>query len=353
MSYSLVSATDPKDLLQKIVDFATAEGWTIEYNEAAGIGAVGGQIALSSGSCHVAIGEQTSTLNPIAVTNAFLGTNFNDGRLYMALAKSITTANKQFWNHPGSLVTTATDGDRMIINDVWGPLTEVHFFGDENYINVLIKCAADRYTHFGFGNLDRLGMTVPQTGYAIAMYFEFWNTTGAPQINVNLTATNRFPYNEPANNSSLQINIVDDTLDTTIGFANLAAIVGAANVLTIMRTATQVNYSDGSQQNGPNFINDMYGNQRNQPTTGGVQLHRIPIFYKLTDLSLWCYLGEIPDLRLCHIEDLAIASEWEYGADNYKVWPWKRKGILSDAVAPGYNGQPNTYGLGVAFKKVV
>jgi len=369
MAYSLTSATSLKDLLSAIVTFATAQGWTIEYDDSAGLGGNGGQIAMSSGNCHVAIGEQSASDNPTAVTGD--GGSFNDGRFYMALSTSITTSNKKFWGHPGSLVTTATDSDRIIVNDVWGSMTEVHFFGDEDYIICCVKSSSERWTTFSFGNLDVLGMGAPSCGYCYGSWLRYWDTViygGSTRRNcaISLGGWPIFDNYETSIGTNIaHILIPTDFLDSSYGFDATSRVVKYDSKVTGENISMwplctinslgdaiepSINYS-GSATNAVDHLLFL----RNQAVTGGVSLFSMPVNLHDDNLNLMSFAGNLPGIRLCRMIDAAPGDELTYGTDTYKMVPLKRKGTLANAGLNGgtYDNKANTYDLGYAIKKVV
>lgn len=363
MAYSLTSAASPKALLAEIVTFATAQGWTIDYDHANGSGSTeGGQIALHSGNCFVAIGEPSSSRNPIAVTNSILG-SFNDGELGMALCSAFNS-NIQYWGHTNSIVTTATDSDRVLINDVYGPMDEVHFFGDENYILVAVKCSGQRWTCFGFGNLDVQGMAAPAAGFAFANYSAWWSTstTGISGWRHQNSVLNSFgsggnnylpSSSQGSGRKSLQIFIPAGLLDTAFGFAAGPVVYPWGGNPGPRSLA----YTSGAESDGPtgNAGNthplDFIYFMNPQPTTGGLALHAMPIFHLNDTLGLSSFLGELPGIRICKLNNLSPGAQVNYGADEYLVFPWKQKGTIAEGADPLYTGHPNTGNMGYALQK--
>jgi hypothetical protein len=361
MAYSQTSAANPKALLAAIVVFATAQGWTIDYDHANGTGStVGGQIALHSGNCFLAMGEQSAIINPVAVAGD--GGSFNDGRLYMALSDSFN-GNVQYWGHPGSVVTTAADIDRVAINDVWGPMDEVHFFGDSTYIIVVVKCSALRWTCFGFGLIDDKGMGISKPSFAFSNFVEFWNTINSSgRLNASLYHGSYFPMLSANPNAlnGLMVRIPNGVLDTSFGFASGAVycsnITLAENRHSINKLCNPKLMPETTLVNNPNgtFIMDHCLRVRNQPTTGGVPLYVCPMVYHDTTIDLETFLGEIPGIRVCRITAVPTSAELTYGTDVYKVFPWKQRGTPEDAGQNSgtYNNQPNSFDMGYALRKI-
>ena len=355
MAYSLTSAANPKALLAEIVTFAAAQGWTTEYNHADGSGSsVGGQIALTSGNCHIAIGEQSATQNPIAVTGG------NDARIYMALATAIVPATIQFWGHTGSIVTTATDTDRVIVNDIAGPMDEVHFFGDSTYITVAIKSAAQRWTTFSFGNLNMKGMASPASGYCWGSYHEWWNidalSTTNRYYNVTLGSPNDLMPNSVAvEGGGLSLMIPATLLDSAYGFTATAHVITKRSTnkpLGMTYFVTRVEEGEGDNGAASTLL-DHVTQIRPQSTTGGIPLFAFPMIYLNPTVDLTSYIGELPGIRACRTTMNSPGDIITYGVEEYFVAPWKQFGTLYDSGNTGglYNGQPNTYDLAWAILK--
>lgn len=359
MAYSLTSAANPKALLAAIITFATSQGWTIEYNKADGTGTgVGGQIALSSDGCHVAIGEASTSENPVAVTGA-LGAA-NDGRLYMALADSISNSSFHFWGHPGSPVVSVGTATRIMINDVWGAMSEVHFFGDANFILVAVKCAAQRWTSFGFGNLDKKGMTIGSCGFAYSNWHQWWNTSSAGVfINAALSSGNGYIGNTSTdgNGGIWMLRIPSGVLDTSLGFLSGSLFpTMQGNVRhTVKELYAGMNYPEQTISSNAfgTCILDHVLILRNQLTTGGVPLSVCPAIYQDLTINLQTFLGEIPGMRICRMSNLTEGQQITYGSDDYLVFPFKQKGNVADGGYNGgtYNNQPNSFDMGYAFRK--
>lgn len=355
MAYSLTSANTIRELLAAIVTFASANGWTVEYNNAATSTGNGGQIALSSGTCHVAIGEASAAANPVVVTGG------PDAYMSMALADSINTGISQFWGHPGSPVTSSNDADAVSVNDLLGPMTEVHFFGNSEYVWCVVRSGAARYTSFGFGLLNNVGMTGPRVAFLCGGFFP-WYDSSVPggfvvqrRSAVVNTAGNTFWPSMHTNSvgylatrSSSYCRVPDGFLDTTLGFPDGNVFAGP----DLLDTIAFFNAQQGVVTNGINavayLLDFAVGDiTRNQPVTGGITMFEVPVLMwrDLTADATLCVLGTIPAVRLVNVNDLEPAEEQTYGTEIWKYFPWKQKGLVSDI------DQCNTYGNGFGFLK--
>jgi len=345
MSYSNTSATDWADLLDVISTFVVADGWTEDYDVD---GAVGKQIGFSKGACEVALGEQNSTLNPVDVGSGFL-----DGRLFGSLSTGLNASNQQYWGHPGSPVTTATDSDRVKLNDLGDAsgFSNVWLFSGPgtgpDYCHVVIQTAGDRYSHLSFGELDPLGMTTPDVGYLWAIYYEFW-----PSDANNPISTDHY-YGMFCNTGTAlrnaHVNIQANTLPAT-GFPS-AGVLTEEGLTSLMTMANED--SDHWASSAGKFL-DFFMATSNQLVTGGTALHPIPWFCQSTDNLSHCFLGNLPGVRLVDISNHTPGSELTFGSETWTVFPFKRKGI-EDNLNIGSDPQDdaNTISYGLAYKKNV
>lgn len=364
MAYSLVTNVNgPRGLLGELAIFANAQGWVVEYDNSAVSVGNGGQIALSSGECHIAIGEQSATANPYPVTDTLPtpAVNYQDGRIFMALSNSIDTGISQYWGHPGSIVTGATDQDRISVNDLWGSLQEVHFYGNDEYITVIIRTTATRFGCLSFGMLDEKGLTTPRVAYAVGNHFSWWSgqtasDSGGISRNCHMSTNEHrlFINRDPnttlgASNRPGQFRIPNGVLDTSLGFPSGDLVVGMSSTRPLSYMYGRL--GGNSNENISAILDFAVAGIENQPTTGGVPLYALPIIYSADGFD--CYLGEIPDLRYANITNIPSGDELLYGSDLYQFFPLKSRGsqAAGDNSSPAFVNAPNTYYHGLAVRK--
>lgn len=339
MAYSQVSAANVGQLIDAIVTFATANGWVLEYdvNDTTD----GKQIGLTSSVCKVAIGEKPG--NPVAI-NAGWG---NDTRICMALT-TVFGAGRNYWSH-GGIVDGPNSANVVMVNDVTGPMTAVHLFGDSRSVFVAVKSTATRWTTFGFGMLDRAGGDVAFCG---GEYYAFWFDVHGGTSQVIEFASRTFHGGVNVYGASgLAVLSPAGILDSSFGFP--------ADV-------THVTYNDGLQlplvMHSPN---PAYGSDRAlsgilEPvwettptlTTGGMALLTVPVIAVAKVTGNLTFLGELPTVRLCRAPTVTPGELVTYGDDEYMVFPMKQKGAASDTKWGGVdNGQPNSLDFCYAMKK--
>lgn len=352
MTHTVVTATDIADLLGELELFAESEGWTVTWN-------TGSQIGLSNGkNCFAAIGADGQT-QPAVETDTYPTPDVTvyDGRLYGSLAKSFVGHASHYWNLPGSPVTTAGDNDRVFFNDLTGPFSEVHFFGNIDYIWIVIRSDTDRWTHLGFGTIDKKGMTHPDCAFMCGMFWRWWDNSfagagGGEAIKRNMDYTtgdfgNKWWFKDGY--GTYHLYVPDGVLDPAYGIAD--DVINRINMSNMPQFRTVRGYETGVQgyadYNDCGLMNH-YGFVNNKPVTGGVPLLTVPVLFGSgagQGNSLLCFIGDIPGVRLCNISDVAIAEDLVYGAETYLPFPLKRR------CGETYDGLAGTYQFGVAFKK--
>lgn len=354
MSYLLTSATDVKDLMGKIRDFAVTDGWTLGYDHITSAG----QLGISKGACVLAM-QATNTTHTDAVTAAVLNESYID----MALCESFAAGVYTYYGHTGSIVTFNGDNDAPRTTDLYGPFPNVWLFSDaaKTKVHVVAQASADRYSFISFGILDDKGLTQPDVAYVAGHDYMWWN-------NVNSSvANNSRGFNDPSsnnhrigffNNGNILCRIPNGLLDSTIGYTAGTFHVSSTNFTAdsgIIRAnhVRQWQESD-AYANTEGLTLDYFMCCEDDVTTGGNVLSSMPVWYEDSDAPGIQYLGDHPDVRAVHIQNLAPAQELTYASDTYLVFPMKQKGTREDSNwGANYTARCNSIYYGFAFKKVV
>jgi hypothetical protein len=352
MAFQQTSSSDWRDLLSIIKSFATGQGWTVVYDSISSKG----QLGIEKGSCHLAIGStrnsaDTADANLFNRNDLINGGTVPDAMIVGALGSSLTAGNTHYWGHPGSIVTTFNDIDAVDINDLVGPFANVWLYSDStgSYIHVVVQSGADKYTHFSFGNIDKKGKSHPDVGFFVGCNYIFWPNSSSISSGY---APNDFSSGLHIcgtffEGGSAQIFLPDDVVDSTYGFTN-----GAFATNSFLKVLTRGNNISYHEANASGWILDYTLAYANEPVTGGVPLSPIPCIY--TQGGLHSYLGELPDVRLCNIDNLNPGQEIVFGSDVWQVFPYKRKGSQNntfDGVDPLQ--YLNTNVVGLAYKKTL
>lgn len=360
MPFEVTSGSDRRDLLAEIEDFASTYGWTTEYDDIVS----SGQLALSNSNCHVALTDTGTT----SQTDAVNGGSVTDGHITAALATSINTGNQNFHGHPGSIVTSAGDGDRVITNDLAASLSNIYLFTDaaETYVHCVVQNASNRYTFFSFGNLDKKGMTHADIGYLLGCNYTWWpnvatfaaNSNYGPN-NIGFTSHALGHIFSPGNvlvtfGSAANIHIPSGVLDTVLGFSSGVQMVTAANIHEPVGVVSSVR-PDGLAPASVSGIMSNAARIMNSSATGGAPLWPVPVIYLagLAEASLSCYLGEIPDVAYVNMQGFAAKDIVTYGSDDWQLFPIKALGDIEETTHGNSPASPaNTAQYGIAIKRI-
>jgi len=350
MAYTLTSATDLDDLVDKLYTFATVTdgAWAAIYNE----DLLFRQIAVENGNCHIAIGSRAAD---IGIDRG--GGNI-DAILSAALSTSLTEpGNRQYWNHPGSLVTTDGDVDRVRTNDLGEPpFNNVWFFsggaGDPKYIHMVVQASGERYTHFSFGLLDKAGMTTPDCAFSVGVDWD-WHPDGG--VDSNNPGSNKHDLGHlggtqsPTQDNNLNVLVPASVLP--VGFQTTPAVFLAIDITGVMERGRQDSDHWNNQQGN---ILDNFLPVGNQLITGGTIMWGIPWFFQNIGSSAHVFIGLLPGIRIANIADATPADILKFGTEDWVIFPWVRKGIRDNAFG---GGSPidlaNTLNFGFAYKKNV
>ena len=315
------------------------DGWTGVYNAIADEGSER-QIGFEKGNCHIAIGAR-STENPIVASG-------NDARLNMALCTALLSGGgqKKYYGHTGSIVTTATDADRVIINDLGEtPYANVWFFSGsaKKHIHVVVQSSAERFSHFSFGILDNLGQTTPDVAYAVSAYHEWWSSGVASNSPASASHKVGHFFENP-------FNLFVPASVLPAGYPTTPLVYNSSVTQTMIRATTPSDH----YQNAAGNILDFFLAVNNATTTGGSAMMPLPVFFQEAAAVSHVLLGVLPDVRLINMAQYTPAQIVKFGTEEWVVFPWKRKG-LRENINGGSNPIQiaNTIEYGFAYKKTL
>lgn len=327
MPVSIISVANRRALLAAIRDFMSPLGWTVQFDQVA----AKGQLGLSKGVCHVVLGEERNSGDTLSVsttrTDSINGGTVSDEVLRIALVTTINSSVTRYWGHTGG-PTLATDTNARIVNDLTGPFNSVWLFADSvgSYCHVVVLSAPNRYTHFGFGFLDKLGMSHADVAYICCQQYVWWPNQA------NFAASGYGP-NNPENISSVtptpQLPWVPYTLfvpasvhNPTFGFGS--GLIQAANIhwtyqLFNGRTAGAANTNVGSKMSEGILVTP-------DITTGGTPMWPLPVMQSDSAVAIHVYLGDLPDIRQVMMDNRAAGEVVTIGSDSWRLFPHKQLG---------------------------
>lgn len=356
MAYSTGSAANLNELLAALQTFAATQGWTVDkWTSASNL------LFMHKDQCFVTMQGATQSVTHFP---GGVSTTYTDTTLRMALSTSITTALTTFFGHPGSLVTAATDVDRVEVNDLRGPFNAYHFFsgdetgGDPAYIMVVLQVATDRYQHFGFGNIDKKGMTHSGGAFLVGLsryYYRFVADLFGLSSYFNYPPAHVLPYDGGYANQSInaapELLYLPDALPLTwtgtmFSASNNAAAATPVSIPIATKWARPANYAGVSDQ--PKLVSNVIASPVSQ-WSGNLHLWPSPII--MANGTNLCYVGDHPNVRYCNMEGLGPAQEIVYGSETWVVFPSMTQRVWGQDRAAGFDGC-STGQYAVAYKKV-
>lgn len=161
MAYATGAATDPVDLIKKLVTFLTANGWTSDVSAAEG---AGWRAALHNGSMYVHMRAAIGNEEPFAADyNLFPAAGVGNGALYLFASTAVDTGNPFFDSTQrtgAALVDGQTYPAVACIPLPAGAISAYHFFIDAANANVVVVCerSAGLFGNLGWGtSIDKAG----------------------------------------------------------------------------------------------------------------------------------------------------------------------------------------------------
>lgn len=327
MAYETSTFSTVQDLADKLSTFAVANGWTEDE-------ASSGRLALTRSTVSVAFRWDTSSPTCIGI--------------YQHTTWVTATDPGNHTGDSGQGVVSGTDATILTGRHCEIPNTggSYWFFESDTYIHVVIEYADQRYNHFGFGQMIKLG-TWTGGDYAYGT------------------------YNGQSGTSS--DNAVYDG-STYLLDAKLGARVGGGALLD--QWAASMSMSGAPNQDGAgewalvwggahtDMANDRAGNERANcqggfrggPTArafarfGGTAqqglnpMYPINCWYDDPDNQRYYPIGYQPDVRGIRVEFLSGGDEIIVGSDTWVVFPTRYKDSVSTS--------SSTRNSGIAYKKV-
>jgi hypothetical protein len=197
MAYQTGTASNPNNLLQTLVTFLTANGWTQNMSQADG---TGWRAHLQKGSVYVNLKSTTGAVNPWAFTPS-PSPNASDAALHIYLGTGFNGAAN--WNAQagGPILngTSTTTGTSMPLPT--GAVSAYHFFSDATADNivVVVEKTTGIFTHLGWGtSLNKSGAwTGGQYSFAATNGYNFASdSTTAPGAQNGPSAFGPFNYKD-------------------------------------------------------------------------------------------------------------------------------------------------------------
>ncbi len=315
MAFETGSATDFEDLISRLMTFATANGWTQDEFETDD-----GDFALHKGNIFVSGRWDTTAPNNISLHQA---TAF-DG--VSTLPGDHTGDSGNGFNTTTSHTDGSLDNERCINNIGDGPYPSYFFFENDAgpaYLNVVLEFATDRFAHFGFGEIIKVG---DWTGGEY-VYGHYHEAAGAV-VTINCCSLD---------------GLFDDAQVTDLRRAPTMRAIGlpgqaGPDVWAQIYGGTDAAPPDDSA--GEPKIN-VHGGFRGGPvarglflvgpagtTSGLIPMVPLTLMYRRNSNEFVYFLGYMEDVRQTNIKFFAPKEAVVIGSDTWYFFPQRQKTII-------------------------
>jgi len=324
MPFENSSATDPKDLLQQLVLFLVANGWTQDRSAIEG---AGWTATLHNGAVYVHLRAVLNEAVPFKNCAGDLGYSIS---LYLGSGYSSGSPfNSQLIGSPIQFGGTATIGAVMQLLST--AITNYYFFADAGGANVavVVEKSSGVYAHMGWGtSLAKIG-TWTGGPYFFASSSAYGGHAAGNYTGSNLSAAAMGTWGDDSGYCSTFVRAAVDSFDGWVsvmsgglgtGYVGYCGRQGASSVGGLNRlTPTQLpSYTSGWNAPGS------FQNSLTSAIDGRANL--LPcLLWALRDGTTTGFspLGTIPNCFVCDGvgRGFSPGSDYAIGADTYTVFP--------------------------------
>jgi hypothetical protein len=335
IAYENNSSADYIDFVSKLRTFLSSNGWTVTTAGNSGWGAASSFVA-SRGLCHVYFGtdEYEETNYYVDATRQFVDVP----RFEMGLGDSAPADPaliEKFSDMPGQGDVVSAFRSCMALGQTNGQYSNYHFFDDPvaNTFTGVCEALGERYWQFGFGELQKNGLTHGGATYCTATFNRDYLTGTTSRAIGNNPFQEEFfgcgrQWAETSTSygggGNTQICVPSDGLPVGSGYPEGS---GGRMILSRDSVVAIIN----SRNWGPTY-RSAYGQWNHftvgtaseiagvMPAGGMTPLGAFPIFVGSSGGKM-CYLGDIPNARVCNVAHLPAGAELNYGGEVWKVFP--------------------------------
>ena len=321
MAYQTGTATDPNDLLQKLVTFLAANGWTQDMSQADG---TGWRAHLHRSTTYVNLKSTTGAVNPWAFT-ANPAPTATDAALHIYLGTGFSGAAN--WNAQtgGPILNGTSNNTGCSMPLPTGSVTAYHFFSDSSGDNVVVvvEKTTGVFTHLGWGvSLTKSGswtggpyFFAPVHGYSFAS-----DSTSAAGAQNGPTAKAPFVYSDSvfsAANAYVRADVDVFTgkwLGCTGSLSQPSGGYTGRNFVSEFRGGTAVVTGIPTMEY---FVERSFSTMTSSATLVPIRV------WAIRDSGGYSLLGVVPNIFYSIATDkgFSAGTEITIGADTYKVFP--------------------------------
>lgn len=345
MAYQTGTSASMNDLIGTVLPaFASANGWTINRNTWPT------QLSMSKNGCFVHLTKSTVTLTTptpdIVDEHLFgcVGTGFDSGQTFANQPGTIVTAVPAVAQTTSANFYNAEPLGTVVSND-WRPrgtnYTAYHLFANNDYIYLVLENQPGQFTHFGFGNIDKQGMSY--TGGSFVYGTEY---------NLDPNATNRgnvvfndfVPFRSISGRRHFACHLGSSN-SNPIRSNNAASASVNSGILPLFNFPGQ-QYLANSQNE--HFYSQIFALGPN-PVNSQTVLFPIPIFCSTTgsgNVNSYQYQGVLKDIRVCSMFGRLPGELITIGSDQYQLFPMRKLQTTTNVV-----NDDNSFTAGFAIRR--
>lgn len=313
MAYQENTGNSPDDAIDKIATFAAANGWTIHTNTLAVSNRT--LVLRKSGDYLQIWNEDNATIN----ITGFIGYD------------PLLTYSQQ--SGYAGVYAQASAGV--------GPYSQLYLLADTSpseHVHVVIEAASGIVSHLSFGALDPLGIWTGGT------YFDatWWDPTYFDAYKWRADSSPLFDcYGNPVFVGAVRCDIPAD------GHSNTWAPLDRDAAFRV-RTGLYGATADSSDGHG--YLTTQCYHRNDPPFSGQVTLGTVRCDV-IRPGGFWSPIGTYPNVRYLNMARYVPGQEITVGAEVWKVFPMRRKGVGQSIDDPAYFPFSDEHAY--AFKKVV
>jgi hypothetical protein len=331
MSYATGAATDPTDLLKKLVTFLTANGWTSDVSAAEG---AGWRAALHNGAMYVHLRAAIGAEEPFSTDyNLSPAAGGGQGALYLVASTAVSTGNPFFHTSQrtgAAIVDTQTYPAVACIPLPAGAISAYHFFIDAANANVVVVCERSAGL---FGNLG-WGTSITKAGTFTGGMYYFGGAPGVSSasasaghglsLNAVCPMTQQNQGANPGDGASGWIRANVDTF--TSKWISMGANSGdPANQFTGKLASSSVVPPDVGQSLTTMIAHYAKFQQRTINALNGA-INLLPVrLYAHRDADGYSVIGTLPNIFSTWAVEAGgyvVAEVYSLGGDDYMLFPY-------------------------------
>lgn len=320
MAYQTGTATDPNDLLQKLVTFLVGNGWTQDMSQADG---TGWRAHLHRGSVYVNLKSTTGTVNPWAFTPN-PAPNATDAGLHIYLGTGFSGAANWNLQAGGPILNGTSNNTGCSMPLPTGSITAYHFFTDSTGDNVVVvvEKTTGIFTHLGWGvSVTKAGSWTggPYFFAAVNAYNFASDSTSGPGFQNGPTAKAPFVYADTNSAANAYVRADVDAftgkwLGCTGSVSQPSGGYTGRNFVSEYRGGTAVVSGVPTMEY---FVERSFSTMTSSATLAPIRA------WALRDAGGYSLLGTVPNIFYSIATDkgFSAGTEITIGPDTYKVFP--------------------------------